>query len=553
MKIGHCGPLMKSARLRARARILLAFALAAPFAAPASGVQSAQASPELYRTEASEVFRSILPLISRNFVHPVGDSLLWELAIEGLLDRLGDPYAEVFTSEESGAFQERNTGDYAGIGVTIAPLNSRVTVTAVFKETPAERAGMIVGDRIVQVEGTDARDWTVDQARDAIRGPVGSVVRLRVSRDGFGDPIHMEIVRDSVHVTAVTFAMLDGGVGFIGIDRIAQGVSGELADALRELRDARALILDLRGNPGGYWGESLRIADIFVDAGEVIASEESRDGSGLGALEREIRAWTPARAPGVPIVVLVDRFTASASEIITGALQDHDRALVVGERSFGKGSMQRVFELPGGRALKLTIGSWFTPLGRSLTRARTRAGDLAPEGLELETVTTKGGRHLRSGGGIFPDVEVARDTFRTEESAFLNHAFDARVPLSALIEEHVFRMATSAPAGRHAPDPRSEDFDALADALIEAGMEEDAVRNPVARDYLNWRASVRYLLRADARGRALELQAMRVAALSEALRLARTTATPEELFQAARDGAPPRVSGAGKQPSEGAF
>ncbi|MGI9626581.1 MAG: S41 family peptidase [Longimicrobiales bacterium] len=520
--------------IRRSAIAVLCFSFAAAWA-PLGAQQTDSATGEAAEhgtlsSQEAQVFLQAFQTISRYHALAQEDSTLWEGAIEGLLENLNDPYASVFTPDEYGEFQEDNTGDYAGIGVQITHLGGRVTVTAVFRETPAERVGMLVGDQIVWVEGVDATEWTTDDARDAIRGEPGSEVSLQVARQGFEEPIPMNIERDSVHVSAVATATLPGEIGHIALDRVARGSTEEMAEALVEFRDARAVIIDLRRNPGGYLDEALQITDLFLPPGSTLASAEARSADG----ELQSQSWqarTPMAAPDKPIVVLVDRFTASAAEIVTGALQDYGLAVVLGERSFGKGVVQTVYPLPAGRQLRITTGSWYTPLGRSLQRARDRAGVPLPEDdLAAAVVTATNGRELQSGGGIFPDLAVADDTLKTEERGLLANAADAGVPMLIRLEEFTFDLAKAALDRGVVERLPASAFDPLAAQLIEEGMDPAVVNDPLARSYLDWRAQIRYLTRAEERGLALEVQAERDRVLAEALVLAGAARTPDDLF-----------------------
>ena len=497
-------------------------------------------------SEGAQVFLQALDRISRNHVSAPGDSALWELAIQGLIEQLDDPYATVFTEDEYGRFTETNTGNYAGIGVQISNLGSRVTVTAVFQGTPADGVGMLVGDRIVRVESHDSRDWTIDMARDSIRGEPGSTVNIAVARDGYAEPIPLSIRRDNVHVPAVMSSWVGEGIVHFGIDRVARGAANELNTALREYGDARAVIMDLRGNPGGYLDESLGVADLFLAPNQTLASVAGAGtmaGPGGGA---EMQAWTarsPARLEETPIIILVDSYTASAAEIISGALQDHDRAVVLGERTFGKGVVQTVYPLPAGRQLRITTGSWYTPLGRSLQRARNRDGTPKLESEEeLGWVTTEAGRRLRTGGGVFPDMVVEQDPAKPEELALMNHANEVSVPIVVVVQEYALELAKEAlRTGRVERLPASA-FDGLAQDLIERGMDEAIVQDPVAREYLERWTQLRYLHRAEARALGLEVLAEEDRVLAEALRLARGARTRAELFklvERAREEAPP--------------
>ena len=518
-------PLMLRSILSASVAVVLATPLAGQSTPPPGGPDTLT-----FESDEAALFLEVFRTVSRFHSSALGDSVLWERAIEGLLEQLDDPYATVFTPAEYDSFRETNTGDYAGIGVQISALGGRVTVTAVFRDTPAEGAGMMVGDRIVWVEGHDARDWTLDQARDSIRGKPGSVVQIRVARDGYRDAIPLSMVRDNVHVAAVQATLLEGGVAHIAIERIARGVADELEEALRDFEGASALIMDLRRNPGGYLDESLRVADLFLAPGQGLAGAEARDFEGE-VQKQEWPAQSPARLPNTPIVILVDEYTASAAEIISGALQDHDRAVVIGQRTFGKGVIQTVYPLPAGRRISITTGSWHTPLGRSLHRLRHRDGTLKPDdGAGQETVATLSGRELRSGGGIFPDLEVADEEYKPEEVALLNHANQVPVPLAVLIREYALELAKDAIEADRFETLPSSAFDGLAQSLVDAGMDAEIVNDPVARAYLDWRTQARYLYRANATSLMLTVLAERDRVLAEGLRLARAARTPEELF-----------------------
>ncbi|MXX54221.1 MAG: S41 family peptidase [Gemmatimonadetes bacterium] len=529
-----------------RSTLLLAAlaALAIPVAGQSAGSPGQRGSrlpPVDLESAEAQVFLQALSTISHFHSSALADSTLWDRALEGLLEQLDDPYATVYTPAEYDRFRETNTGDYAGIGVQITMMDSRVTVTAVFRDTPAEGVGMLVGDRIVWVEGIDARDWTLDQARDSIRGEPGSVVRIRVARDGFSEPIPFSIVRDNVHVEAVAATWVEDGIAYFGIDRIARGVSEELGQALEEYEGAQALIVDLRGNPGGYLDESLQIADMLLAPGEKLASVDSRGVAGAVS-NQEWTARSPARIAETPIVILVDAYTASAAEIISGALQDNDRAVVIGRRTFGKGAVQTHYPLPAGRQISITTGSWYTPLGRSLNRARHRDGSLKPEDAGLpDPVVTAAGRELPTGGGIIPDLEVESRVLE-QERRLVNNASEAQVPFGTLIRDYAFDLAKKALAAGEIEVLPSSAFDGLAAELVDAGMDPEIVEDPVARGYLDRQTQLHYLYRANAPALRLLVQAERDKALAEALRLARSARTPAELFtlvDETRENAPP--------------
>lgn len=486
----------------------------------------------------AEIFLGAFRAIRNYHQKSFEDSVLWEKALEGLVQELNDPYATVFTPEEFSRFQEDNTGNYAGIGVTITELNDRITVTAVFRGTPAEEAGLQVGDQIVGVDGADASGWSVDQASDSIRGPVGSSVEISVSREGLREALPFEIRRDEVHVPAVTAEEVRDSVGYILLDRVARNSAHEVDSALTVLEDSKGIVLDLRRNPGGYLEEALNMADLFLPPEQVVASAKSRVPGGDGETREEVwRAEVPARVEEVPVVVLVDQYTASASEIVAGALQDHDRALVLGERTFGKGVVQTVMRIPGDRRIRLTTGSWYTPLGRSLHRPRDRQGRPVPENPDtLPVVSTDGGRQLRAGGGVFPDLPVSDDTLSTVEQEFLTAVGEAGVSLGVRIAEFAFERAQSLEEEEGSDESSLLDRDQLDEfvaSLEEAGLAAGAADDPAARRYLSWRIRARIAERMDDPVRALEIRMERDRVLARAVQLVEEADSQTDLFAAA--------------------
>ncbi|MFC1575900.1 S41 family peptidase [Gemmatimonadota bacterium] len=482
----------------------------------------------------SQVFLGALQTILAYHQTSFSDSTLWEVALDGLLEGLNDPYAAVFTPEEFGAFEEDNTGDYAGIGVQITQLNGRVTITAVFRETPAIQVGLMVGDQIVRVKGVDARDWTIDQARDSIRGPAGTTVDIAVAREGLAEPLPFTIRREEVHVSAVTARTVHDSLGYISVDRVAEGSAMEVDSAFGVLRDTKGIILDLRRNPGGYLGESLSMADLFLDRGKTLASTRSRTpGRPNEATEDSWSARLPARIPGKPIVVLVDRYTASAAEIVAGALQDHDRAVVLGERTFGKGIVQTVLPLPGDRRIRITTGDWMTPIGRSLHIPRDMQGrPLMEESDTFPVVVTQAGRTLRADGGVFPDLLVEDDTLTTGEQTLVLEAARAGIPLTLRIAEFSFEQARRAIEGTGPQEMDPQALEAFLTALVEEGLPEEIVQNPDARGYLSWRSRLSFADRAGHDQHVVEFQAERDRVLAEAIRLLESAETQSDLFVA---------------------
>jgi carboxyl-terminal processing protease len=485
------------------------------------------------RPEA-DVFLGTLQALARLHMNAPTDSSLWEAAIQGMLKSLNDPYASVFTPVESEAWEEQTTGNYSGIGLQITLLNEEVTVTAVFRATPANDVGIQVGDVIVGVNEHDASSWGTDMAADSIRGPVGTQVNVRIKREGFEQPIPFDITRAEVHVPAVSYGVLEGNIGYAVLDRVARNAAQEMDAALKELGDTKGLIIDVRRNPGGFLDESLMLADLFLEPGSNLASTTQRvtaGAPGQSTSESFDDRW-PARVPDLPVVILVDRYTASGAEILAGALQDYDRALVVGERTFGKGLVQNVMRLPHGRRLRFTTGEWRTPLGRSLHRLRDM--EMRPVEEDLDTfprIATAGGRNLLNAGGVFPDLEVKDDTLTLAERDLLRIAGEEEVPLGLRLAEFAFETAKKLQAAERAPSLDGATFDSFIVSLAEAGLPESALDAPGVRDWLNWRARMTIAQRMDEIGREADFRMERDPVLREAVRLLSTATSQLDLFR----------------------
>jgi len=502
------------------------------------------------RSAEPEILAQTVARISRLSVDGVSDSTLWEAAIDGLIGALDDPYAELFTEVESDAWEEETTGNYSGIGLQITLLNEEVTVTAVFRSTPAKQVGIIVGDIIVGVNTNDASDWTTGMAADSIRGPVGTDVLVKIKRAGFDEPIGFDITRAQVHVPAVHYGVLESNIGYVLLDRVARNAAQEMNSALAELADTRGLVIDLRRNPGGFLDESLMLADLFLKPGSTLASTVQRRPD-AEAYETETDSFEdrwPQLVPDLPIVILVDRFTASGAEILAGALQDYDRALVLGERSFGKGVVQTVIRLPYSRRLRFTTGSWHTPLGRSLQRARD--SQFRPIAEDLDTfprVNTAQGRSLINGGGIFPDLALADDTTTLVERELIRAVNEQKVPLGLRLAELGFEAAGARrDEGTEDPALTDEEFDGFIARLVEEGLSEDQLSDEGVRTYLRWRGRITVAQRMDDLGAEADIRMERDPVLSEAVRLLLNSTSQVQLFEAAEAEQARRDEGTGE-------
>ena len=379
----------------------------------------------------ARLFDEVQRLVSERYVEEVDSSDLYRMAIDGMMSELGDPYSVFISAEQADDLELSIEGDYGGLGIRIQKVGEWITVMGVIPNSPAERQGLMTGDRIVGVESESARGWDDTEAVERLRGPKGTPVSISIGRVGASEPLEFTIVRDEIHVETVKSFMVDDRIGFVDLDQFSRDARSELSDAIRGLQEegAEALILDLRGNPGGLLDQGVAVSDLFLTRGAGIVETRSR----VEDQNFTFGAPNDEEFPGLPVVVLVNYASASASEIVAGALQDHDRALILGTPTFGKGSVQTVFSLPGGNHLKLTTAGWYTPSGRSITRdAMQVAGDdlshvvaaqmsamrgVAVDTAGLEVFHTTGGRAVYGGGGITPDV-IIPDTTTLDERDF---------------------------------------------------------------------------------------------------------------------------------------
>ena len=354
----------------------------------------------------ARLFAAVMERVRDSYVDSLGLDELWRRAAIGLVDELGDPNSTYLPPDRLKRLTEATSGLYSGVGIQADRREGLVVVLAVRPNSPAEHVGVQAGDRLIEVEGQSMRGWTIEEARNAMRGPQGTRLRLVVERGTARIPFVLE--RGEIHVSSVSRAfVLEGGVGYVLLSTFSDSAREELTRTVDSLgaAGARSLVLDLRSNPGGLLNQGVAIADLFLDKGQEIVEVRSR-----GAKRQMVFVDSAEqRWPRLPLAVVVNGGTASAAEIVAGALQDHDRALVLGRTSYGKGSAQNVFELEGGGGLKLTTARWFTPSGRSISRP-ARSDDGAPRVIndraERPVFTTDGGRKVFGGGGISPDLLV---------------------------------------------------------------------------------------------------------------------------------------------------
>jgi carboxyl-terminal processing protease len=350
------------------------------------------------------ILRGVLELVATQAVDSLDTDSIYTAAARGLVGRLNDPYATLFSPQDYANFSRNGLGNrYGGIGLRIVKIRGAIQVWRVIAGGPAETAGVGQGDHILQVGDSATASWSTSQVADQLTGPPGTVVHVVFARRGSGEHYERNLVRAVISVPAVPFTMLlPGSVGYLPVVSFSDHTAGDVAAALSRLQadGATRFLLDLRDNPGGSLEQSVEMAGLFLGAGRLVVRVRSRHS------DDSIRADGPARlGADVPLVVLVDSGTASASEIVAGALQDYDRALIVGTNTFGKGVVQGAYNLPDGWVLKLTTGRWYTPAGRPLQRTRADSARAT-----RPVVHSFGGREILGGGGVVPDVVVYDDT-----------------------------------------------------------------------------------------------------------------------------------------------
>jgi carboxyl-terminal processing protease len=374
--------------------------------------------------QGDRLLDQVFSYVQSRFVDPVSTQDLYEKAARGLVEELNDPYSELLAPKDLKRFQATTGGKYGGVGMQIEDQQGWITVSTVFPHTPAERQGVRVGDRIVHADTLSVRGWSLSQTSDYITGTPGTKVTLTFARPGVTEPIKMTFTREVIHVPAVPYAiMLDNRVGYVKLQRFNESAADDVERSIRDLtrKGARSILLDLRENPGGILEQSLEVSNLFLKRGQPILSVRGRVGNPL-----DYAAQNEPVLPSLPLVVLTDETSASASEIVAGALQDHDRAVIIGQTTFGKGLVQSVFPLDGGYALKLTTAKWYTPSGRSIQKDRKiENGRIVVEAFDsTETEAAKknrpayksdAGRIVYGGGGITPDIIVPDDTLTTLE------------------------------------------------------------------------------------------------------------------------------------------
>jgi carboxyl-terminal processing protease len=369
--------------------------------------------------EASQqyrVFAAALAAIDREYVEEVPSDRLVYGAIDGMLKTL-DPHSSFFDPRAYAQMRERQEGKYYGLGIQIQVIDGDITVMSIFEGSPAFKKGLRRGDVIARIEAQDAKGWTSEQAVRKLKGPKGTMVGISIKRRGYDQLIDMDVVRDEVNITTVRGAfMMDAQTGYVKLGEFSETSDREVGNALESLKakGMKRLVFDLRDNPGGALDQAIAISNRFLPRGDMIVFTKGR----IPTADQKYRAEEESEYTHLPMVVLVNRNSASASEIVSGALQDHDRALVVGETTFGKALVQSVYRISGNAGLALTTGRYYTPSGRLIQRPwdgsfdeyltytlRDQKSEREHSSVDLKY--TDAGRKVYSGGGIEPDKFIA--------------------------------------------------------------------------------------------------------------------------------------------------
>ena len=360
-----------------------------------------------------KLLQQVVERIRAKYVDDLNEGEAFDAAIKGMLGTL-DPYTEFLEKKQSDEMKMMQIqGKYGGLGIRIQKQENALVVVALFDDTPAFEVGLQTGDRIVRIEESSTADIDVSQAADLLRGSPGTSVKISVSRDGEDAFIDFTVTRAIITIPVVPYVgMLEGGTGYIKLNQFTEDASIQVEQALKQLqaRGAGGYLLDLRGNPGGLLEQAVDVAGKFLPEDRLIVYTMGRPGSD----QRSYHAPESYTLEDAPLVVLVDRYSASASEIVAGAIQDWDRGVVAGQPTFGKASVQQIFPMDQGTALKITTARYYTPSGRLIQKTGERLDDSGAaesamgetDGPDRTSYETRIGRTVYGGGGIAPDVEI---------------------------------------------------------------------------------------------------------------------------------------------------
>jgi carboxyl-terminal processing protease len=402
------------------------------------GIQIEKIFSDDHLRDGVRKLNDVLSYTQRYYIEEVDTPKLVEAAINGITDEL-DPHSFYISAKDFTSVEESFRGDFEGIGIEFQIVDDTLTVVSPITGGPSEALGILPGDRIIKIEGEECIGITNEEVREKLRGEAGSVVSVSISRTGVPELIEYEITRDKIPIYSVDASiMLDDYTGYISVSRFSETTLDELNEALSNLKEQgmTQLILDLRGNPGGYLSQAVEMADLFIEGEKKIVYTKGRREDA----NEEYFASKPSPYEEIPLIVMISHGSASASEIVSGAIQDWDRGLIIGETSFGKGLVQRQFMLPDNSAIRLTISKYFTPSGRSIQRDYSDKKKYREFYSQLDDSTftegnnieheaeqdsskpvyhTNSGRIVYGGGGITPDYIVKNERITNYTSDLL--------------------------------------------------------------------------------------------------------------------------------------
>jgi carboxyl-terminal processing protease len=436
--------------------------------------------------ERYRVFTAALATVEAQYVEPVESEQLVYGSVDGMLRTL-DPHSAFLDPDEFRRMRERQEGRYFGIGITIVSLNGAITVTSLFEGSPAYRSGIRRGDVIARVGEEDAKGWTTEDVVRRVKGPRGTTVDISIRRPGVPELIDLTVERDEINIVTIRTAfMMTPDTGYVRLQDFSETTDRELGEALAKLggEGMQRLILDLRDNPGGPLDQAIAVANRFLKQGQLIVYTRGR----VANMDEDFHAPQAGDYTSVPLIVLVNRQSASASEIVSGAMQDHDRGLVIGEATFGKALVQSVYRIANGAALALTTGRYYTPSGRLIQRPwdgsfdeyltyslQDQDGSRAHDTSELKY--TDGGRKVYGGGGIEPDHFVVGpvEGFNPERFTRLLYGRGAFISFAERFTKKGDTRPAAASAATHVVEPGWQVTDELVDEF-KAFLLEQRVR-----------------------------------------------------------------------------
>ena len=437
-----------------RQRLSIALAIYVLTAAPLSG-QAQQTELLPLPLDEVRMFTEALDRIRMAYVEEIDDKTLLENAIRGMLAGL-DPHSAYMAGQEYDALQETTSGEFGGLGIEVGRENGYIKVISPIDDTPADRAGIEAGDLIIQIDNKPLRELTPEEAASMMRGEPGTEVTVTIAREGM-EPFELSVVREVIAITSVRSRILEPGYAYVRLAQFRLNTGEELEDELRDLYaehgELKGVVLDLRNNPGGVLQASVRVVDAFIEEGSIVSTKGRLEGNDM-----TFSASLTTIAPDVPLAVLVNNGSASASEIVAGALQDHGRAVVMGTQSFGKGSVQTVLPLDDTRAIKLTTSMYYTPSGRSI-----QAQGITPDIIVDDAFVTRRSRsisqyneadlpgRLANGNGeetVDSDEEMAEALISAEQVLVTDYPLNEA--LNVLKGVNAFRPAMRGTAGSFA-------------------------------------------------------------------------------------------------------